>query len=79
MYQIDKDIPIPVEEKPVSPYPFASMEIGDSFLVPCKKKQRLSVDVRLVGEEIKFRKRTDSSYHFRSHYVDGGVRVWRVI
>ena len=79
MYQIDKDIPIPVENVPVSAYPFSGMEVGDSFLIPCKKNRRMFVDAHLVGEAIRFRQQINHSSYFKSHYVDNGVRVWRII
>ena len=84
MIEIESGIPIPVKGKGYgnsnsgrkSIYPFASMAVGDSFLVPVKpgethKKTRHSV----TGAIDYYTKKTGR--RFVSRIVEGGVRFWR--
>ena len=41
-YKIDKNIPIPNNKIHWSRFPFANMEIGDSFLVKCAQEKKTS-------------------------------------
>lgn len=84
MIKIEANIPIPPRGPLVSKgrpalYPFADMQIGDSFMVPIKasdpqKQKRLAMRVtnaayanaRLHGKK------------YATRVMDGGVRVWRV-
>ena len=74
---IEKGIPVPPPRHGTSQsnaartkYPWADMDIGDSFLVRDKSQNAMA---------------TTASYHakklgrnFRAANVEGGVRVWRV-
>lgn len=67
MYAIEKNIPMPVGR---GNYPFASMQVGDSFFVPRMKAQTLS------AAACGYQKKLNMKYTVRT--VDGGVRVWRI-
>ena len=74
MYQIEAGIPIPARttkggagRKPK--YPFAELQVGESFLVPGKTADKIGSTVTLA------RKRTGRNFTVRN--VDGGVRIWR--
>ena len=74
LYKIETGIPIPETEKTVAgrKYPFLSMQIGDSFLIP---KSDLGKDetspVRFANSRFKPKK-------FVSQYdVEGNLRIWR--
>lgn len=68
LVKIEKGIPLPSHGN--AKYPWAAMEIGDSFLVthiPMKSIQRIASAAGPVHQR-KFSTRT----------VDGGIRVWRI-
>lgn len=68
MIQIDKGVDMPSK----SEYPFAQMEVKDSFFVPEQTNTRsLSMAITM------FNKKTDANKSFEAHVVEGGVRVWR--
>lgn len=77
MYQITKGIPIPAAARTRSRYPFAEMEIGDSFAVfvheeaPSKVADRVKRAGYAAGKKVgkKFRAAPQG---------DTTVRVWRV-
>lgn len=74
MIAIDKNIPLPVIERPQlvtrnSKYPWTKMEINDSFFVKDVKIKNFSGSAYAAG------KRTGHKFAVRS--MDGGVRVWR--
>ena len=86
-YKIEKGIPPPqmqgMEPRPI-PYPFADMEMGDSFLIPEtneSKAERLRLAVVKVAERFRNRYKADFAARGRVERQDGrclGVRVWRV-
>jgi hypothetical protein len=62
---IEKDVPLPASAK-WSKYPFAEMEIGDSFVVPRERHEQLrsasswagrrhgrKFTIRIVGEQVR--------------------------
>lgn len=68
-FRIEKNIPAPPNRR--SKYPFADMEVGDSFMIPgaaTSAKIGSSISYRCIryGEK------------YRTSAVDGGLRVWRV-
>ena len=74
--QIDKDIPLPTfgvglgnKGRPEK-WPWAQMEVGDSFLESNSTQQKMSTNCWNAGRRLKAK--------FRTSKVDGGVRVWRV-
>lgn len=71
MYQIEKSIPIPPAAGRTSQYPYALMEVGDSFFVPRTKEKSVGVSTSHARNKFPGRK-------FATRRVDNGVRVWRV-
>lgn len=73
MYKIDKNVPLPKSKSgPERKYPFAEMEIGDSFLVEAKNRhlaQRSSYMYNKNHQPKRIMCRTQP---------DGSLRVWRV-
>lgn len=69
--QIDKDLPIPTggRGRPAK-YPWADMEVGDSFLSPDQAPNTMS-NVRLKAE-----KRT--GFKFTTRAEGDGTRIWRI-
>jgi hypothetical protein len=79
MYQIETNVPIPPRRAGVGrapKYPFATMKVGESFLVKCEPK---SIEQRRVVGAMRHSQRT-LARKFASRYIteDSGVRVWRV-
>jgi len=73
MFQIEKGIEIPVLTRNTEPkYPFKSMEIGDSFFVPCTED-----DAKKVRNSISSSARSAKVKHV-TRIAEGGLRVWRV-
>ena len=81
-YAIDKNLPMPKKiflESESAKYPFASMEVGDSFFVPHKP----DIDARkalthMTSAQYSWRKTRGSNFKFRCRTVEGGLRCWRV-
>jgi hypothetical protein len=67
-FKIEKGIPAP---KSRAAYPFADMEVGDSFFIPGMKTSAE------ISSAISYR-RLRHGEKYRSQAVDGGLRVWRV-
>ena len=71
---IEKGVPMP-QRNTTHNYPFAEMEIGDSFVVPKSRKAGLAQAARTystkVDSKVKFTLRTSKT-------VDE-VRMWRVV
>jgi hypothetical protein len=93
MFTIDKNVPPPPNARDgrggrPSKYPFASMEIGDSFLVPYPREARTSdeaVELRRATKNIitsavsQYKIRTGNrSQKYTTRAEDSGVRVWRI-
>lgn len=71
-FQIEKNVSIPARTVVRgSKYPFADMEIGDSFLVPGIKASTMS---NTAGRFAK----THEGYKFSVRAEGDGARVWRV-
>ena len=75
--KVDKDVPLPTSavikngRSYAGKYPFAIMEVGDSFFVSAKE------GAYVVGSAASaYGKRHGKK--FTSSHVDGGTRVWRV-
>lgn len=74
MFKITSDIPIyAISNKQGRPpvYPWASMEVGDSFLAEGKAIGRMSPVAHA-------RAANHPGEKYACRTVDGGVRVWRV-
>jgi hypothetical protein len=68
-----QDIDLP---PPRTIYPFAELEVNQSFLIDCLNEERLEVGKRARSAAYNFGRRHGSK--FIARVVDGGVRVWRV-
>ena len=71
---IEKGIPMP-SRNTTHAYPFAQMEVGDSFVVPKARKAGLAQAART------YTTKTDGTVKFtlRTSKVDDEVRMWRVV
>jgi len=70
-FQIEKGIPVP-ETPGRGLYPFADMDVGDSFFVGGE----VSARSKAVSAASWFGKRNGLKFSCRN--VDGGLRIWRV-
>lgn len=84
MYKIDVNIPLPTTRgRPAEfSFPFANMQVGDSFFVPAGAEGLEKIRSRLSSSIVRFRARVARTAKFSTRVVveDGvnGVRVWRV-
>ena len=81
MTKVDKNIPIPDISTNKSKYdfPFAYMDINDSFLIEETKDN----DVALIRGSLhyalnKFNKQNNSNIRITTRTVPDGIRVWRI-
>lgn len=73
-YKVEKGIPIP-PKKTFSKYPFAILEIGDSFLVPFKGNHS---NPGLLANRVGANCRRFVGKKFCYRIIEDGVRVWRI-
>lgn len=76
-FVIEKNVPIPENaghKGNHSPYPFAGMEIGDSFFVPCEKGR----DHRVSAAAANYARRKHAGKKFSTRRTSTGVRCWRI-
>jgi hypothetical protein len=66
---VEKDVPMPATVRALK-YPFATMEIGDSFLIPNDKKQVVR------AHALNF-KRANPGWDYRTKTTMQGLRLWR--
>ena len=83
MYKIEKNISIPKSIHgggAPNKYPFENMEIGDSFLIPClkKDKQRIQSAVSASMKRVPRMKFTTKYVVTGTDVIITGVRVWRI-
>lgn len=70
-YKIEKNVPMVVLRKPgFSKYPFAQMQIGDSFVAPLEERRRISSAATHYG------KNHNSKFHIRK-ITEKQIRIWR--
>ena len=67
--KIDRDVELPISSRS-SKYPYAELEVNDSFVVP-----NLSLQVVC---NMNYRANQKLQRKFVARKCDGGVRVWRV-
>lgn len=72
MFKIEKNVPVPEKPSPIGKYPFAEMNVGDSFLVPGAQARRLQSAIQV------FRRRVGKDKKFIARDVEGGARCWRI-
>jgi hypothetical protein len=79
MIEIENDIPIPPKTPKAGrkgAYPFAELEVGQSFFVPAPPgKTNRQLQMAISGSAQHITKKT--GHRFTSRTVDGGIRVWR--
>ena len=78
-FEVESNVPVPAISRyrggrkvGVSKYPFASLEIGQSFFLPGKKRGSGGA---IIASRYKSQGR-DRIYTLRT--VEGGIRIWRV-
>ena len=59
-----------------SKYPFASMEVGQSFLFPCNLAQDSKARGRIANAACNAQKMTTARFSIRK--FEGGLRIWRI-
>jgi hypothetical protein len=82
-YKVEKNIPIPPHTVPWSKFPFAYMEVGDSFFVTKeqeKKSSLLQLRAMLYSKAKKYIIDASVNYKFSYHVdrINKGVRVFRI-
>lgn len=74
---VEKNVPLPTPRAPRNIYPFAKMEIGDSFLVPILKEDMKTKRSRITAAVTNGQKGTGHKFTSRYLEAEGGIRVWR--
>jgi hypothetical protein len=70
--RIEKNVALPPPQVGRPPtYPFAAMEIGDSFLMRIEAKDR-------VREAAQAWRRRHEGWNYRTRIEADGIRVWRI-
>jgi hypothetical protein len=74
MIKIEKNIPLPPKETRQTKYPYARMEVGDSFFVAQTQASKDSVysSIQWAQRKLRFK------FIVRADNDNAGVRVWRV-
>lgn len=79
-YTLESGIPLPKTNRPGrtgSKYPFAQMEVGESFLVGNNSKGEPLTQGTIRSALGAFSKRNPDSGKFSVRMTDQGLRVWR--
>lgn len=78
MFELEKGVPVPPRGailRARGKYPFARMQVGDSFLVK-EKRERLSTKMSSCAAN--WARANDVPWKFVARMTPDGVRVWRV-
>ncbi len=81
MTKVDKNIPIPAINTKKSKYdfPFAYMDINDSFLIEATKDNEVALIRGSLPYALnKFNKQNNSNIRITTRTVPDGIRVWRI-
>jgi hypothetical protein len=72
MIKIERDVPLPppVRRGRKPTWPFAEMEVGDSFVVPASRREK----ARLAAANYAHRHR---GWKYATRDVPDGYRIWR--
>lgn len=73
-FTIEKNVPMP-KGRTTAKYPYAQMEVGDSFLIPCSGDAVATVLKRMKTSKFVAGKRLGIKLSVATD--NGGVRVWR--
>lgn len=65
-FKIEKNVPMP--ETPAK-YPFADMEVGDSFFAENRTPSQLQNSAGTIKKS--------KGFKFAARAIDGGARIWR--
>lgn len=77
MLDIEKNVPVPPGAGRVGRYPWAEMEVGDSFFVQAIHGKRAQSTIGTAGLSWAARNHPDRKFTVRK--VDGGYRCWRIV
>ena len=75
MFEVESDITIPPHRGRPTLYPWANMNVGDSFFVPDVPGRKRNRGISAANNRA-FDPKIKEKYATRS--VEGGVRIWRV-
>ena len=75
--KINKKIPIPEASRGVTKYPYANMNVGDSFLFS-KKTDRKTVMLCSASYCGYSRLKTNGKWKFTLRTTEDGISVWRI-
>lgn len=77
---VEKGFPLPSDSRgrPGGKYPFATMEVGDSFHMPAKDHAEVSNARARISASAKTFRKSRPDVVFATRKVDGGIRVWRI-
>jgi hypothetical protein len=84
MYKIESGVALPdvarhSTRKGSTKYPFAEMNVGQSFLIPATSEDEVvKVESRLRGATLRYAKQQGGTVKFTVRAVNDGIRVWRV-
>lgn len=78
-FKVEKGISLPMAHSKgaIWDYPFDSMEVGDSFFVPCEREDRNRKCTRVRSHAKNFML-AHRDVDFQYHLTKDGVRCWRV-
>lgn len=80
VYALER-VPLPAI-RPLAPtsrtplYPFRSMKVGQSFLIPAQGRARGAASRRVINNAQAYQRATGAKFMVRS--VEDGVRCWRI-
>jgi hypothetical protein len=76
--KIEKGVPIPARPKRADKYPFAQMEVGDSFAIPSSEfRPPALIKSVAISAYRSWALRNKSDWKFKACLVENGVRIWR--
>ena len=81
MTKVDKNIPIPAKniKKSKDDFPFAYMDINDSFLIEETKDNEVAlIRGSMLYALKKFNEQNNSNIRITTRTVPDGIRVWRI-
>lgn len=77
-YRVDKGIQMERKKHNFARFPFNKMKVGDSFLVPKKDQEPISVQLSIYSAVNSYNKHHGTKLRMATRKQDGGVRVWRI-
>lgn len=77
-FQIEKNVPMPEGRGRPSAYPWAEMQVNDSFFIEVDAASKTEVQNRTSASARMYRQKVGNGFKVATRSVDGGLRVWRV-